>query len=111
QSDKSYIQIPIEIASKIGKDVHTSYSISIPTIADRIAKLEYNDDSLSHIKVLQPQSDFMKKMVILCPTKCYSIENEQVILQHEGCIECGTCAKETEWRHPRGEKGIIYHYG
>ncbi|MGN6629771.1 MAG: electron transfer flavoprotein, partial [Candidatus Nitrosocosmicus sp.] len=88
-----------------------SYSISIPTIADRIAKLEYNDDPLSHIKVLEPQSDFMKKMVILCPTKCYSIENEQVILQHEGCIECGTCAKETEWRHPRGEKGIIYHYG
>ncbi|MGN6350961.1 MAG: electron transfer flavoprotein [Candidatus Nitrosocosmicus sp.] len=111
QSDKSYIQIPIEIASKIGKDIHKSYSISIPTIADRIAKLEYNDDPLSHIKVLEPQSDFMKKMVILCPTKCYSIENEQVILQHEGCIECGTCAKETEWRHPRGEKGIIYHYG
>jgi len=111
ESEKSYTRIPIEIADKIGKNVHTNYSINIPTIADRIAKLNYNDDYLSHIKVLKSQSDFMKKMVILCPTKCYSIENGQVILQHEGCIECGTCAKETEWKHPRGEKGIIYNYG
>ena len=32
-----------------------SYLPSIPTIADRIAKLNYNDDSLSHIKVLDPK--------------------------------------------------------
>ncbi|MDQ6723201.1 MAG: electron transfer flavoprotein [Thermoproteota archaeon] len=111
ESDKTYTDIPVKIADKIGKDLQKSYSIAIPTIADRIAKLNYNDDSLSHIKVLNSQSDFMKKMVVLCPTKCYSIENERVMLQHEGCIECGTCAKETEWKHPRGEKGIIYHYG
>jgi ferredoxin-like protein FixX len=50
-------------------------------------------------------------MVLLCPTKCYNLENDQVMLQHEGCIECGTCAKETMWRHPRGEKGIVFQYG
>ena len=111
ESDKTYTSVPVKIAEKIGKDLQKSYSITIPTIAERIAKLNYNDDSLSHIKVLNSQSDFMKKMVVLCPTKCYSIENERVMLQHEGCIECGTCAKETEWKHPRGEKGIIYQYG
>jgi electron transfer flavoprotein-quinone oxidoreductase len=111
ESDKTYNQIPIEIAERNGKDLQKSYSIEIPTIAERIANLNYNDDSLSHIKVLNSQSDFMKKMVQLCPTKCYSLENERIMLQHEGCIECGTCARETEWRHPRGEKGIIYNYG
>jgi ferredoxin-like protein FixX len=50
-------------------------------------------------------------MVILCPTRCYNVEGEEVFLQHEGCIECGSCAKETEWRHPRGLKGVEYRYG
>jgi electron transfer flavoprotein-quinone oxidoreductase len=111
ESDKTYTDVPVEIAERAGKDSQKSYSITIPTIAERIAKLNYNDDSLAHIKVLKSQSDFMKKMVVLCPTKCYSIENDKVMLQHEGCIECGTCAKETEWKHPRGEKGIVYRYG
>jgi electron transfer flavoprotein-quinone oxidoreductase len=111
ESNNTYTDVPVEIAERAGKDLQKSYSIAIPTIAERIAKLDYNDDSLSHIKVLNSQSDFMKKMVTLCPTKCYSIENERVMLQHEGCIECGTCAKETEWKHPRGEKGIIFKYG
>jgi electron transfer flavoprotein-quinone oxidoreductase len=53
----------------------------------------------------------MKKMTILCPTKCYSMEDNKVVLQHEGCIECGTCSKETEWKHPKGEKGIFFRYG
>jgi len=53
----------------------------------------------------------MKKMVTLCPTKCYSEEKGRVMIQHEGCIDCGTCSLETEWKHPRGEKGIHYQYG
>ena len=110
-STHTYNDIPIDIAEKAGKTVNKTYSIHLPSIEERVAKLKYNDDSFSHIKVLHPSSDFMKKMTILCPTKCYSIEKERVILQHEGCIECGTCAKETAWMHPKGEKGIIYQYG
>src|ERR671930_211643 len=111
ESVETYVQVPIEIAEKSGTRVASKYNLTIPTIAQRIAKLKYDDDSLSHIKVLNPKSEFMKNMVILCPTKCYSLEkDDDVTLQHEGCIECGTCAKETEWRHPRGEKGINYQY-
>src|SRR5215217_3932418 len=111
ESEETYVQVPIEIAEKLGSRVSSSYAPSIPTLAQRIARLKYDDDSLSHIKVLDPKSEFMKRMVILCPTKCYITENNKVMLQHEGCIECGTCAKDTEWRHPRGEKGINYQYG
>src|ERR671914_1597286 len=111
ESEETYVQVPIEIAEKLGSRVSSSYVPSIPTLAQRIARLKYDDDSLSHIKVLDPKSEFMKRMVILCPTKCYITENNKVMLQHEGCIECGTCAKDTEWRHPRGEKGINYQYG
>lgn len=111
ESEDTYVQVPIELAEKMGRPITATYEPSVPTLADRVAKLKYEDDRVSHIKVLNPRSDFMKKMVTLCPTNCYSLEGEDVTLQHEACVECGTCAKETEWRHPRGEKGVIYQYG
>jgi electron transfer flavoprotein-quinone oxidoreductase len=111
ESEDTYVQVPIELAEKIGRQVQATYEPTIPSIAQRIARLKYDDDRVSHIKVLNPKSEFMKKMVTLCPTFCYSMEGGDVTLQHEACIECGTCAMETEWRHPRGEKGIIYQYG
>jgi len=111
ESEDTYVKVPIEIAERLGKKATTSYKPNIPSIADRVANLKYDDDNVSHIKVLDSKSDFMKKMVTLCPTECYTIENEQVMLQHEGCIECGTCSLETDWKHPRGEKGIVFQYG
>ncbi|HJJ23391.1 MAG TPA: NAD(P)/FAD-dependent oxidoreductase [Nitrosopumilus sp.] len=111
ESEDTYVKVPIKLAERLGETVLSSYSPSIPSIADRIANLNYNDDSLAHIKVVNPTSEYMKKMVTLCPTKCYSEEGGKVIIQHEGCIDCGTCSQETEWRHPRGEKGIHYKYG
>ena len=111
ESEETYVQVPIELAEKLGNKVTSTYTPTIPTIAERIAKLKYNDDNISHIKVSNPKDEFMKKMVILCPTKCYSIEKDEVMLQHEGCIECGTCAEDTDWKHPRGEKGVNFQYG
>ena len=112
ESEETYVQVPIELAEKTGRQVQASYEPAIPTIAQRIAGLRYDDDRISHIKVLNPKSEFMRKIVTLCPTVCYSMEGGgDVTLQHEACIECGTCAKETDWHHPRGEKGVIYQYG
>jgi len=112
ESEETYVQVPIELAEKTGRQVQASYEPAIPTIAQRIAGLKYDDDRMSHIKVLNPKSEFMRKIVTLCPTVCYSMEGGgDVTLQHEACIECGTCAKETDWHHPRGEKGVIYQYG
>jgi electron transfer flavoprotein-quinone oxidoreductase len=111
ESVDTYVQVPVELAEKTGRQVQATYKPRIPTIAQRIARLKYDDDRISHIKVLNSKSEFMKKMVMLCPTSCYSMEAGDVTLQHEACIECGTCAEETEWRHPRGEKGVVYQYG
>ena len=111
ESEETYVKVPTLLAERLGKSISSSYSPTIPSMADRIANLNYNDDSLAHIKVLNSSSDYMKKMVILCPAKCYSEEGGKVIIQHEGCVDCGTCSQETEWRHPRGEKGIHYQYG
>ena len=111
ESEDTYVRVPIELAERLGKSVSVSYAPNIPSIADRIANLSYNDDNVAHIKVLKPNSEYMKKMVTLCPAKCYSEESGNIIIQHEGCVDCGTCSQETEWKHPRGEKGIHYKYG
>jgi electron transfer flavoprotein-quinone oxidoreductase len=111
ESEETYVKVPTEIAERLGEKISPSYSPSIPSIEERIGKLKYNDDAIPHIKVLNPTTDFMKKMVTMCPTRCYTMENDRVLIQHEGCIECGTCASETDWKHTRGEKGINYQYG
>ena len=111
ESEDTYVKIPIQLAERLGETMPQTYSPTIPSIADRIGNLSYNDDHSSHIKVLTPNSEFMKKMVTLCPAKCYTEEDGNVIIQHEGCVDCGTCSQETEWKHPRGEKGIHYKYG
>ncbi len=111
ESEETYVKVPTELAERLGKIIPASYTPHIPSIAERIGKLKFNDDSLPHIKVIKSDSDFMKKMVTLCPTKCYSLENNKVVIQHEGCVECGTCSEETDWKHARGEKGINYQYG
>ena len=111
ETTETYVKVPTEIAERLGKSIQSSYTPSIPPIAQRVAKLKYNDDSISHIKVLKPTSEFMKKMITLCPTGCYFMEKDGVMIQHEGCVECGTCSEETDWKHPRGEKGINYQYG
>ncbi len=111
ESEETYVKVPMELADRLGETISSSYTPSIPSIAQRIGKLNFNDDNASHIKVIKTTSDFMKKMVTLCPTRCYSIENDKVMIQHEECIECGTCSEETDWKHTRGEKGINYQYG
>jgi electron transfer flavoprotein-quinone oxidoreductase len=111
ESEETYVQVPIEIAERLGRQVSATYSPTLPTVQERVARLKYDDDRQSHIKVVRPESEFMKKMVTMCPTGCYLLEDGRVVLQHEPCIECGTCAKETEWHHPRGEKGVIFQYG
>ena len=111
ESEETYVQVPIDLAEKLGKKISASYSPRLLSIEQRVANLKYDDDSVSHIKILNSRSEFMRKMIVLCPTKCYNLEQEEVMLQHEGCIECGTCAKETQWKHPRGEKGVSFQYG
>ena len=118
ESNEAYVKIPMEVAEKIGRTVERDYEIKPPSIEERIAKIKINDDPEPHIKIIDPDAKFIKSMVHLCPTQCYIMElidkerfKSQVVLQHEGCIECGTCSKETDWKHPKGEKGVIYEYG
>ncbi|MEM0442081.1 MAG: hypothetical protein QW450_02860 [Candidatus Nitrosocaldus sp.] len=140
ESNDAYVKIPMEVAERVGNEVKPIAMIKPLSIDERIARMKIREDEIAHIRMKDPRSRFIKAMVHLCPTKCYIMEvgdgergmerggeedarvgtkekvgarivTSNVILQHEGCIECGTCSLETEWRHTRGEKGIAYNYG
>lgn len=111
ESEDTYVKVPIQLAERLGSVVSSSYSPKTTLIGDRISKLSYNDDYVPHIKLTNTESAFLNKLVTLCPAKCYAKEDGKIILQYEGCLDCGTCSQETEWKHPRGERGIHYKYG
>jgi len=111
ETEDTYVQIPIQLANRLGKGYSSSYSPTILSVGNRISKLRFNDDYLSHIQLQETNNEFMEKIPILCPANCYAKENGNIILQYEGCLDCGTCSQKTEWKHPRGEKGIHYKYG
>jgi ferredoxin-like protein FixX len=46
----------------------------------------------------------------LCPIHCYTVEQNKVMIQYEGCVECVSYSKETNWEHPR-VRGVNYGYG
>jgi ferredoxin like protein len=60
----------------------------------------------------------LKPAVRICPAGCYS-ENEQaaVVLNVDGCLECGTCRiicttyRNVDWEYPRGGYGILFKFG
>ena len=59
ESEKTYVQVPIQLANRLGSIINSSYTPAIPTLSDRIARLQYNDDSESHITVENKRSEFM----------------------------------------------------
>jgi electron transfer flavoprotein-quinone oxidoreductase len=63
ESEDTYVKIPIQLAERLGETVSQSYSPSIPSIADRIGNLSYNDDNSSHIKVRVEMSSYNMKDV------------------------------------------------
>jgi ferredoxin like protein len=49
----------------------------------------------------------------VCPADLYELDAERIIVNWEGCLECGTCMmccdqQALSWEYPRSEFGIRY---
>ncbi len=90
------------------------------TIDDKLNKLKYNCDTVSH---LNPDCTICKKCKIktctkICPAQVYEWdeENQKLIVNYENCLECGACKIVCEmnalkWEYPRPNKGVTFKYG
>lgn len=53
----------------------------------------------------------------VCPAHLYTLSAEtgEVLLEHAGCLECGSCLavcpEDLDWSYPSGGFGVQYRYG
>ena len=90
------------------------------TIDDKLNKLKYNCDTVSH---LNPNITLCKECkskicVNVCPANVYEWdeENQTLIVNYENCLECGACKIICEksclkWEYPKTGKGVTFKYG
>jgi electron transfer flavoprotein-quinone oxidoreductase len=125
----AYVTLPTVIAEELGDRVTAESTVEPPKLVDRIGDLTYDTDvGNPHIELLDNSVAASGAAVAACPVSahgfgggCYRKETIQtdsgarqvVSLDTQPCVECGTCAvvADTEWRHPRGGKGVEYKQG
>lgn len=87
-------------------------------VAVRLKLSRYNLDREAHIKVDYELCRKCEHRACLtaCPAQCYLPQAEQgVVLNYEGCLECGTCyvicdQGGLQWEFPKGGCGISYRF-
>lgn len=90
------------------------------TIDDKLNKLKYNCDTVSH---LNPECAICKNCkskicTKICPAEVYewNDETQKLIVNYENCLECGACKIVCEkdclkWDYPKANKGVTFKYG
>jgi ferredoxin like protein len=60
----------------------------------------------------------LRPCLYVCPADLYSYvqERDEIFVDYEGCLECGTCVivcqdEALEWHYPRAGFGIQYRFG
>lgn len=124
-----YVTLPRIIAEELGSPVGDQSTIETPSLEERIGDLTYDTDvGNPHIRLRDNSVEASGAAVSACPVSadgfgggCYREETIQtngseehvVSLDTQPCIECGTCAvvADTEWEHPRGNKGVEFNQG
>lgn len=56
-----------------------------------------------------------KPCIKACPAGCYKEKDEVMVVEYEGCLECGTCRvvcplSSVSWRYPEHGRGVEYRY-
>lgn len=57
-----------------------------------------------------------RNCLFACPAGLYSEQNEVIIVEWAGCLECGTCLAvcrkgALSWKYPKGGCGVVYRQG
>lgn len=84
----------------------------------RLGTLAFKPDPEPHIVIQKELCLECKEhpCAIVCPAGLYVWENEQIVFNCEGCLECGSCHVvcpygAVTWRYPRGGYGVQYRWG
>lgn len=87
-------------------------------VEQKLSINKYELDEESHIKIDQEVCRTIcqtKVCLFICPAKVYTQRGDEIVADHAGCLECGTCSivcpeSALHWHYPRGSLGVIYRY-
>ncbi len=87
-------------------------------IEEKLALNKFDVDQEAHIKLKEEicQKCEWRICLYICPAECYTLREDKISFDYEGCLECGSCQiacdkGAIEWSYPRGGFGISYEYG
>ncbi|WP_254531329.1 FAD-dependent monooxygenase [Natrinema gelatinilyticum] len=124
-----YVSLPTVIGEQHGRTIQWENEIEPPSLEQRIGDLTYDTDvGNPHIELRDESYAASGAAVAACPVSaedfgggCYRSETVKtngseetlVSLDTQPCVECGTCAivADTNWKHPRGGKGVEFREG
>lgn len=78
------------------------------SVDDKLGVVKFvTDEHESHIEINEDYQDEaeIKRLVMACPAELYKYTDGKLVFNHEGCLECGTCASFPAARASRA--GII----
>ncbi len=84
----------------------------------RLATLTFKPDPEPHIVIHKELCLACedRPCIFVCPAGLYVWENDRMVFNCEGCLECGSCRivcphGAVAWRYPRGGHGVRYRWG
>ena len=89
-------------------------------IEDKLFLDRFKVDEESHIRIIDGEICMTKcreqPCLYFCPANVYRLEDGRISVNHEGCLECGSCRigcpfLNIEWRFPKGGYGISHKFG
>ena len=88
-------------------------------LADNLYKGKYKTDDASHLKIKDQEVCAKcedKPCIARCPAEVYELENGEILVAYENCVECGVCKiicpyDNIEWEYPRGGYGVVWKFG
>ena len=99
----------------------TSENDQDKTLESKLSLLSFDWDSSEFIKVNTEicKTCVKKPSLYVCPSQVYTLSDEELVYNIEGCIEMGLCTVvcdqlgkgAIEWNHPRSGKGVSYKLG
>ena len=89
------------------------------SLADKLALDKFAvDEGKPHISINNElcQTCTDRACLRVCPAGLYSEQDNGIIVEWAGCLECGTCRVVCSpgaltWHYPRGGFGIVYRQG
>jgi ferredoxin like protein len=79
------------------------------------------DKESSHIRIdhdICRTRCILRPCLYVCPAHLYTMneERDEILVDYEGCLECGTCMIVCEeealtWNYPRAGYGVQYRFG